>query len=194
MPIVRRLDFLPTPAAVSEPCTKLGGQPVWLDTPQWPLSARSGAAMRFLAQFRIDQATGAGATTMAYLFMADDPDRTWEPEGGENALLIQPGGRLPGFLQICRAATGPALDGEFIAGPPAGTTDENLHQFLGGPGVAPRWLQGDERPGPGWWLLAQLDSGSGAQPVRQLSFGGDGVGYAFVSPDGREGRFLWQCT
>jgi hypothetical protein len=39
MVTARRLDFLAAPAAVSEPLTKLGGQPVWLDTPQWPLSA-----------------------------------------------------------------------------------------------------------------------------------------------------------
>jgi hypothetical protein len=35
---------------------------------------------------------------MAYVFMTDATeyvDDAWEPEGGENAVIVQPGGRLP---------------------------------------------------------------------------------------------------
>ena len=39
--------------------------------------------------------------------------------------------------------------------------------------------------------MVQLDSGK--LPF-DVNFGDAGVGYAFLSPDGKEGRFLWQCT
>ncbi|XRQ06422.1 hypothetical protein ACN3XK_59415 [Actinomadura welshii] len=53
---------------------------------------------------------------------------------------------------------------------------------------APAWLQADETPGDGWTLVVQLEHG---MPF-SLNFGDAGTGYAFVSPDGKEGRFLWQ--
>lgn len=62
--------------------------------------------------------------------------------------------------------------------------DEDPWDFLGGD---PVWRQGNETPGPGWRLVAQLSDGLG------YNFGDDGTGYIFVSPDGFEGRFLWQC-
>ena len=46
----------------------------------------------------------------------------------------------------------------------------------------------DEAPGPDWELVAQIDDRLG------YDFGDAGIGYVFVSPDRREGRFLWQCA
>jgi hypothetical protein len=54
----------------------------------------------------------------------------------------------------------------------------------------PVWLQEDEQPGEGWQLVVQLTDGL---PF-YVNFGDAGYGYAFVSPDGKEGRFLWQCS
>jgi hypothetical protein len=48
---------------------------------------------------------------------------------------------------------------------------------------------GDEWPREDWQLVVQLTDGL---PF-YVSFGDAGIGYAFVSPDGKEGRFLWQC-
>jgi hypothetical protein len=143
--------------------------------------------MEFLGQF----ATPGGA--LAYLFMsAGDEDGTFEPDGGENALIVQPGGRVPDFVTEVRdEATGPTVAEDHV--PVIGEPDPEAEcwQFLGGPGVEPRWLQGEEVPGEGWALLVQLDST--ALPFH-VNFGDAGIGYAFLSPDGKEGRFLWQCA
>jgi uncharacterized protein YwqG len=59
-------------------------------------------------------------------------------------------------------------------------------------GGTPTFIQSDEfPPGGAWALLLQLDST--AVPFR-INFGDAGVGYAFVSHDATQGRFLWQCA
>ncbi|NUQ96813.1 MAG: hypothetical protein HOY79_09690 [Streptomyces sp.] len=193
------LVFVPADGAVREAVTKVGGQPVWLEEPQWPLSRRTGRPMEFLGQFALE------GGRLAHLFMTGDEgehvDGTWEPEGGENALVIQPGGRVPDFVTVEQRVEGPSAGADHLPrhidpGEHSGEhsneeEDRRPWQFLGGPGVEPHWLQGDETPGDGWQLVVQLDSGK--LPF-DVNFGDAGVGYAFVSPDGKEGRFLWQCT
>ncbi|MFJ4469131.1 hypothetical protein ACIP2X_16785 [Streptomyces sp. NPDC089424] len=216
------IAFVRTGDVVREPVTKVGGQPVWLAEPQWPLSRSTGEPMEFLGQFALDDGR------LAYLFMTDDEDDfidgTYEPEAGENALVIQPEGRIPGFVRIDGRAVGPSAGTDHLphpspddAGGCAGASDEGDEgaeiaeiteiaeiaeddvkgdddsrplQFLGGPGIEPHWLQGEELPGEGWRLVVQLDS---CDLPFDVNFGDAGVGYAFLSPDGREGRFLWQC-
>jgi hypothetical protein len=182
------VEFASAAGPVREAVTKLGGQPVWLEEPQWPLSRRTGEPLQFLGQFTLE----GGA--LGYLFMAgDDTDGTFDPEGGENALLVQPGGRVPGFVSVRAQAEGPTAGADHLPRPAGkGGTDPDGHawQFLGGPGIEPRWLQGEEPPGDGWHLLVQLDSG---RLPFHVDFGDSGVGYAFTSPDSKEGRFLWQC-
>ncbi|WP_370366805.1 hypothetical protein [Catenulispora sp. GP43] len=97
----------PSPAPITTPDTKLGGQPVWLAEPAWPLDRESGEPMRFIGQFRIPGDT----VRLAYLFITDEDGdaATAEPFGGHNALLVQPGGRLPAGLKVTAAATGPSL-------------------------------------------------------------------------------------
>jgi hypothetical protein len=60
---------------------------------------------------------------------------------------------------------------------------------LGGPDVVPVWLQGDDLPGEGWQLVAQLDS---CQLPFEVNFGDTGVGYLFLSPDGKDAEFFFQ--
>lgn len=182
------LEFVSADGPVCEPVTKIGGQPGWLEEPQWPLSRGTGEPMQFLGQFALD------GGRLAYLFMSGDGDNsvgaTWEPEGGENALVIQPGGRIPNFVTVRAQAEGPTVGTDHLpqTGEPGGKS--RPCQFLGGPGVEPVWLQEDEQPGEGWQLVVQLTDGL---PV-YVNFGDAGFGYAFVSPDGKEGRFLWQCS
>jgi uncharacterized protein YwqG len=58
-------------------------------------------------------------------------------------------------------------------------------------GGTPGFLQNEDYPGEGEWkLLLQLDS---TKVPFYVNFGDAGVGYAFLSADGREARFLWQC-
>ncbi|ACU73192.1 conserved hypothetical protein [Catenulispora acidiphila DSM 44928] len=97
----------PSPAPITTPDTKLGGQPVWLAAPAWPLDRVSGEPMRFIGQFRVP---GAGVR-LAYLFITDeDGDATTaEPFGGRNALIVQPDGRVPAGIEVTATATGPTL-------------------------------------------------------------------------------------
>ena len=102
------MSFRPAAEPITTPDAKLGGQPVWLEAPQWPLSRTDGALMMFIGQIPVPQSDGR----IAYLFMtAEDSDlrETWDPEAGENAVIIQPGGRLPDVVRTADAATGPTL-------------------------------------------------------------------------------------
>lgn len=185
----RRLVLSKADAPILEPVTKLGGQPVWVDVPQWPLSTELGTPMMFLGQFWLP---GEGAR-MAYLFMTggeDFVDGTWESEGGENALIVQPG-RVPSFIAVTGEAEGPTMSGDLAVDlVPASPAElrEGWDNRLGG---SPTWLQDEEYPPGDWSFLFQLD---GSDEFYDVNFGDAGVGYGFLSADGREGRFLWQCA
>lgn len=97
----------PSPSPITTPDPKLGGQPVWLAEPAWPLDRESGEPMRFIGQFRLP----GKAVRLAYLFITDEDGdaSTAEPFGGRNAVIVQPEGRLPEGVQVSPAATGPTL-------------------------------------------------------------------------------------
>ena len=58
-------------------------------------------------------------------------------------------------------------------------------------GGTPGFIQADEFPVAGpWRLLLQLDS---MTVPFHVDFGDAGIGYAYISEDGRSGKFLWQC-
>ncbi|MFC4062932.1 hypothetical protein ACFOWE_32020 [Planomonospora corallina] len=185
-----RLVLSKADAPILEPVTKLGGQPVWVDEPQWPLSTELGTPMMFLGQFRLP----GEEVRMAYLFMTDDEedhvDGTWESEQGENALIVQPG-RVPSFITVTDDAEGPTMSEdlavELVPASPA-ELEEGWDNRLGG---SPTWVQGEEYPPGDWSFLLQLNDGGEFYGV---NFGDAGVGYGFLSADGREGRFLWQCS
>lgn len=88
------MTFRPAQVPITEPVAKLGGQPVWVDRAQWPLSQADGDQMMFVGQFPVPGFLGR----VAYLFVTDDDAgayETWGAEDGENALIVQPGGRVP---------------------------------------------------------------------------------------------------
>lgn len=88
------LTFHETQEPITQPVTKFGGQPVWLTDPQWPLSRSEGEPMQFICQIALDpQIFGETPGRIAYLFMTDDEmvTNTSDPDGGENAIIIQPG-------------------------------------------------------------------------------------------------------
>jgi hypothetical protein len=89
--------------------------------------------------------------------------------------------------------------------------ENNTFVFLGGPGVEPDWIHEERYPGEGWELVIQLTSElSDRLPLEGLTEDGVteeiepcyyawersgwGAGWVFVSPDGKEGRFLWDCV
>ncbi|WP_431902833.1 hypothetical protein [Nonomuraea sp. bgisy101] len=174
------LEFVAADGPVREPVTKVGGQPVWLEEPQWPVSRTTGEPMEFLGQFALD------GGRLAYLFMTGEGDGwTWHPERGDNALVIQPSGRIPDFVTVRAQAEGPSAGEDHLPR----TAERHSSLFLGGPDTEPEWVQDDEHPGEGWELVVQLTE----ELPFFVNFGDAGAGWAFVSPDGKEGRFLWQC-
>ncbi len=211
---------------------KLGGQPVWLDEPFWPVSASSGAPMTFVGQFPLP----GPQARMGYLFIAQDDDGalTFEPEAGENALLVQPNGRVPAFVTGLHVSTGPSLwrrgltwtervpvELHIDAHPAERTTQRAVEReaalqaaarrgevsdpdeghdadwvecrsHVGGPPLC--WQPWTTRVNPSWRFFFQLDGAEGCgEDAYALNFGG-GTGYAFLSADEREGRFLWDCV
>jgi hypothetical protein len=203
------IEFREADAPIREPITKFGGQPTWIDAPAWPLSRTTGRPMRFIGQVALaPNLFGDIPARMAYLFMTDDDeesvDGTYEPDGGENAVVLQPG-RFAG--PTVEQAEGPTLyrmverpgaarlvpePCEFAAALRLGEApDDGPEDFANQVGGTPRFLQGEEYPAGGpWRLLLQLDSPS--VPF-DINFGDAGVGYAFLSEDGTAGKFLWQC-
>lgn len=215
--------FTPSPGPCREPVSKFGGQPVWLEAPQWPLSASSGEQMKFICQVQLyPEIFGNTAGRMAYIFMTD-LERTvvpaWDPESGENAVVIQPAGR-PLKVKTQASALGPTLyefldlPGEASQPRPCeylvslakksepdfqdeahrtGMDDRSFEEYskqiegnkFGG---TPAFLQEDAFPAGGQ-LLLQLDS---TKVPFYINFGDCGVGYAFISPDGSAGKFLFQ--
>jgi Domain of unknown function (DUF1963) len=91
--------------------TKFGGQPVWVDKPEWPLSRSTGKPMTFVGQIRLDRTQFPAAKgKMAYLFVAGDDGfargaEPWDPDAGDNAVIVQPGD--PPIVATTGSSTGP---------------------------------------------------------------------------------------
>ncbi len=92
------LSFVQSSTPITDPVSKLGGQPCWLQEPAWPVSRKTGKPMTFLAQLRLEGAPfgNPSPARMAYIFMTgagfdEDAPETWDPELGESAVIIQPG-------------------------------------------------------------------------------------------------------
>ncbi|RCW45069.1 uncharacterized protein DUF1963 [Halopolyspora algeriensis] len=198
-PARQDLRFVEADEPIREPITKFGGQPVWLDGPMWPLSAESGRPMRFLGQIRLL----GDPVRLAYLFLTenfdeDDVTDTSEPRGGENAFFAQPGEPAE-FHRVAGIRSGPTFGPdhrvELTPHPAASEANgaDDVNDFASRLWGTPRWLQDEETPDePGTWrFVLQLDS-TDDLPF-DVSFGEDGVGYAFLDENTGQGRFCWQC-
>jgi len=223
-----KIEFIASDKPITEPVTKFGGQPVWLTEPQWPISRKKGKPMKFIAQIALNDALWPGtAGKMAYLFITDYDDddddddefETWNAEGGENAVTIQPSAaEIPVKIDptavaksvlsrceddgkqrwpiACEYAVSLTLSEEPVL--PEGWEDDEEQREIHAQmvecsklGGNPFFLQNEEYPEGGeWHLLLQLDS---ATVPFDVEFGDAGVGYAFIDAKGERGRFLWQC-
>jgi hypothetical protein len=146
---------------------------------------------------------------MAYVFMSDNSlGRPWEAEAGDNAVILQTGEFSP-HVDVIELEQGPSLQMmrpgvtgnrlvpvateyavELMELPDEAASDDDfrLTTRIDGP---PGWLQNEEWPRGGpWRMIIQIDSCS---DLYSVNFGDAGVAYAFISEDGRRGRFLWQC-
>jgi Domain of unknown function (DUF1963) len=218
------IELIEAHAPLTDPVTKFGGQPVWLERPEWPLSRELGRQMQFVCQIALDpDVFGVSPGRMAYLFITGESedewvDGTWEPEGGENAVIVQPGGTNvaetvpegegPSLYRFVEGREGtvpceysvdlqPGEDPEYVREDERVQWSEAEFEAYEKPldgnkvGGTPGFIQADEFPPAGpWRLLLQLDS---MTVPFYVNFGDAGIGYAYVSEDGQRGRFLWQC-
>lgn len=216
------MTFREVTAPIAESVTKFGGQPVWEESPCWPLSRSTGEPLRFMCQIALDPALfGAQPTRMAYLFLNDEADNSFDAESGENAVVLQPG-RFAG--RFSATATGPSLekgvlnaatitlemvaaefaveltpgeDPDIFSEPREGADEEEFEAYYDAInqnkiGGAPAFLQVPEYPaGEDARLLLQLDS---ADAPFDVNFGDSGVAYVFLAADGASGKFIWQSA
>jgi hypothetical protein len=88
-----RLILQRAEAPIEEPVTKLGGLPVWVDKPAWPISAATGEPLLFIGQIVIDpRLFPVDPGRIAYLFMTGGNAGklgTWSPNSSESAVIIQ---------------------------------------------------------------------------------------------------------
>lgn len=228
MPNKHVIEFVETPSPITEPVTKFGGQPNWITFPQWPLSEETGNPMRFIGQITLSQIPSLMTSAkMAYLFMTDEEDGeyvdgTWEPDSGENAIVLQPGNyefateplaegptlyrmvERPGFDRLQQEACefGVSLhsaeDVEYFTEEQRWKLPDDEVNVTKGVleenkiGGTPVFLQGDEMPFEDEWQFL-MQVDSATVPFYS-NFGDAGIGYAFMNADGTEAKFLWQCA
>lgn len=210
---------------VQTPITKFGGQPVWLTEPQWPLSSGwDKRPMMFIGQIELNPqlfpTPNVSVPKMAYLFVTHaqnmeegffDPDII-DPDGGENAIILQPGGEI--LIDTAPLVNGPTLwddhgesyegipqlqeaqDPEFLASKSYITltkdeqnsySDEVDGDKIGG---VPFFFQGDGWPDDSSWrLLLQLHANF--KPFCLL-VGGSPTIFAFVNEDLTTGKIVIQ--
>lgn len=100
--------------------TKFGGQPDWISDPQWPVSpAWDNRPLKFIGQIRLnDFYYELENLSLAYIFMTQPKDRDDSffepdiiyPDEGENAVIIQPDGKIPEYIHVEKFRTGPTVD------------------------------------------------------------------------------------
>ncbi|WP_444888233.1 DUF1963 domain-containing protein [Microbulbifer sp. JMSA008] len=221
------IKFKVTELPISDVVTKFGGQPNWLEEAQWPISSEMDSPMRFICQIKLTNDLFPGCEgKVAYIFMTDDDeyvDGTWEPDGGENAVIIQPGGKPQ--IKVRNITTGPTLqdyvevkgktglypidielavdlsaskDPEFI--PEAerfDLADEDYEKYC-------NKLGGNKIGGTPSFLQGDEFPGDtddwsllmqldSCEVPFSINFGDSGVSYAFINKEGTIGKFLWQC-
>jgi len=203
------MSFRPAEEPITEPVAKLGGEPVWLGEPCWPVVPGTGEPLDLVGQFSVPGEPGE-ERRLAYLFLSYGGYETggMDAEDGEAVLLVQPGGRTPGFAAIGPPGTkGRSLwwfgpDEEMVpvefrielsAVSAEVERDLEEHGFLGLDHVGGRPTcpdrAGVDAP---WRFFFGLRDTADTGPYF-LNFA-HGAGYAHLSPDRLEGRFTWEAA
>jgi len=217
----KRLEFKQVKKPITNPVTKFGGQPVWLDEAQWPISRKLGEPMGFICQIRISEDLHPKyAGKMVYVFITEDEEiESNKPDTGENAIIIQPGGRID--VDVKPIDQGPMLlkfdyatgeyqdveygitevddhDPEFISNIHSRygeikDADSYIEKVMGTKiGGVPGFVQFDEYPSKTekWIFVAQIDS---TDSHFSIEMGDAGCAFIFVNEDFTIGKMLWQC-
>jgi uncharacterized protein YwqG len=227
MPKKLRIEFHEVKSPINEPVTKFGGQPTWIASPEWPISRQTGNPMRFICQIKLFSALFPNTKAqMAYFFLTDEEngqfvDGTYEPDGGENAVILQPGQtdvptkplvQGPGLYRMaerrgsdrrqsesCEFAVNliEEEDVQFRKEVELSKLPQAEREAAKGKldenkiGGSPVFLQGDEFPFGGNCQLL-LQLDACSVPF-EINFGDSGVGYAFLNETGDQAKFMWQC-
>ncbi len=203
------IEFLNTKSKTGK--TKFGGQPDWISEPEWPLSKETGNPMRFICQIDLTEIGFENSNSkFAYIFMTEEDeyvDGTWEAEGGENAIILQPNnnetktGKIrkgPSLYKMVKKLFKKKLVQQgFECAVKLTKKEEDYkddndeldirNKFNG----EPVFIQGEEfKSRDGWNLLIQLDA---TNVPFYINFGDAGVGYGFINEDGNKAKFIWQC-
>ncbi|MGW7106499.1 hypothetical protein ACWGHU_10085 [Streptomyces xanthophaeus] len=105
-----RMSFRVAREPVTEPVSKFGGRPVWLDGPAWPVHPRSGEPLVFIGQFRVP----GDEVRLAYLFLHEE-DMDMGGTAPETARPSFWSSRVGGYRPSHRSAP-PARRGEPYGG------------------------------------------------------------------------------
>jgi uncharacterized protein YwqG len=227
MPKKLSLEFVEAASPITEFVTKFGGQPVWIGEPQWPLSRETGNPMRFVCQIALDADLFPNmAARMAYFFMTEEEsdefvDGTYDPDGGENAVVLQPGvplvptaplGAGPTLFRMVPKPGEPMLQSEACelrvltteGTDPEFVSEDELFKLPPDQSAALRGKVNENKIAgtPVFLQCDQFPFDDGCRLLFQLdacsvpfyvNFGDSGVGYAFLNAEGDEAKFLWQC-
>lgn len=204
-----KINFISKDNDIKEPVTKFGGQPVWIDGCQWPISKELDEPMTFIGQIKLEaELFPEHAGKMAYLFMTDGEVDTWEPDCGENAVIIQPNGHYDGKVSVIQEGQSysePHSVNLEIGFDPASRDGDSYDKYseddwdeyrdeITGTKLAgtPGYIQYKELPDENqpWTFLLQLDS---MDVPFEINFGDAGVAYVYINQDGTIGKMLWQC-
>lgn len=215
-----RIEFERAERPIGGLVIKFGGSPVWLQRSQWPLSPETRRPMIFIGQVALkDSNLFPGAVAqMAYVFIADEPDKTGDPDAGENAVVLQPGAFDAPHSALSSGPTISAYDptdgtvlsepAEFAAmlsprtDPDFATMAELLSwsvteqqrysgELMGSKvGGSPALWHESSLPFEDWRLILQLESSSAPFFV---NFGFGGTGYAIANADCTRAKFFWLC-
>ncbi len=220
----QHIRYIATKHDPTTPVTKFGGQPNWISKPQWPLSRSTGKQMTFVGQVVLDHTTFPGAKgKIAYLFVTAFDDGSpesepWNPDAGENAVIIQPGGKLTVTVAgdrtgptsetlvpnpstgksayqpvVYRVGLSPHLDQPFISDSSIVTlgTSEQDKYFSS--------IDGDKIGGtPAFIQPAEFPCSANRlllqleDPPFDINLGDGGDGYAYIDDTGTVGKFLSQ--
>ncbi|MFF4647842.1 hypothetical protein [Streptomyces sp. NPDC001389] len=203
------MRLVPARTPMAAPVAKLGGEPVWLGEPSWPVAPGTGVPLDFIGRFPVPGEPGE-EPRMAYPFLAYDDYETGgiDPEDGQAVLLVQPGGRIPDFAVVGPPGTTGrslwAFDAEDETVPvefriefrPVADELEaeledggilSVDHYMGERPSYPDW-PGYEAP---WRFFFKLAHGDGDPYFLDFA---DGGGYAYLSPDRLEGRFKWEAA
>lgn len=220
------ITFYPSQQPIGEPATKFGGKPVWLGKPEWPVSRRTGEPMLFIGQVAlVPEIFGPVEGHMAYIFISERDTflgrHTYDPESGENAVVVQPGDNshqrnrpLVEGPSIYRREKGQRrflffrepirVPCEYGVSLTMREDPDQLDPDADDPyasvphdlddcklGGLPVWIQDEEWPYPDSRQLL-LQLVWGKCPF-DVMLGDAATLYAFLSKEGSAGKLLWQC-